>query len=316
MPRGQRFRRAALLVALALCTTPEARAADEVPLTPTLEDVARFERQRDKRPNRAEHRDALGLAYYRYARAALERKEFATYEDYLQRAMREWLASLKLDPENPSPHIFMGMVSAYQGRIEETLDSMYNARQLEPGAGIHYTNIAETLIYAGRPQREIETWLERAERMAAPPAVVELNFCLLRWREGDAASAARRFATAKRLDPSVVRVWNEAPVTRPIQTFGDLADYCCGTPACGPYLKEACATSQLEVVKRELPAEVARRELVIEMERRRELERIYRQRRDLEIRVQDPNAAASTAESGAAQATPPGESAEREKSAP
>jgi tetratricopeptide (TPR) repeat protein len=291
-----------LLVVLAIGAARDARAADEVPLTPTAEDVARFERQRDKRPNRAEHRDALGLAYYRYARAALERNEFATYEDYLQRAMKEWLESLKLDPENPSPHIFMGMVSAYQGRIEETLDSMYNARQLEPGAGIHYTNIAETLIYAGRPRREVETWLERAERMAAPPAVVELNFCLLRWRDGDAESAARRFTAAKRLDPSVVRVWNEAPVTRPIQTFGDLADYCCGSPACGPYLKDACAGSQLEVVKRELPEEVARRELVIEMERRRELERIYKQRRDLEVKVKQPEAAPAPAQPGAATA--------------
>ena len=278
-----------------LAATAADAKTEDVPMTPSAEDVATFERARDKRPRKAEARDDLGLAYYRYARAALERGEHAQYEDYLGRAMREWLESLKLEPENPSPHIFMGMVSAYQGRIEDTLDSMHNARELEPGAGVFYTNIAETLLYAGRPAREVETWLSRGERMGVDPAIVELNYCLLRWREGDLEAAARKFHRAKALNPRVVRVWNEAPVSRPIDTFEDLSRYCCGSPACGPYLKDACAVAKETVVVRELPAETARRELVIEMERRRELERIYRQRRDLEVRVKKPDEAAEGA---------------------
>jgi hypothetical protein len=42
------------------------------------------------------------------------------------------------------------------------------------------------------------------------------------------------------------------------------------------------------VTQRQVPAETARRELLIEMERRRALGRIYKERRDLDIRVQKP----------------------------
>jgi tetratricopeptide (TPR) repeat protein len=194
-----------------------AHAAPEPPVTtPTAAEIASLEHARDKRPADAERRGALALAYYRYARAAFDRHELPAYEDYLARAIEEWVEMLRIDPENPEPHVYMGIASAYQGRIEETLESLQNARVLEPRSPVAYTNIAETLIYMGRDAREVETWLSRGERMGANPAIVELNFCLLRWRDGDAASAARRFNTAAKLDPSVVEVWNEAPVSKPI----------------------------------------------------------------------------------------------------
>jgi hypothetical protein len=41
--------------------------------------------------------------------------------------------------------------------------------------------------------------------------------------------------------------------------------------------------------RRQVPEETVLRELRIEMQRRRELERIYRERRDLDIRVQKPD---------------------------
>ena len=277
-------------IALALGVSAAAKQV-EVPMAPTPAEVAQYERARDKRPNRADVRDDLGLAYYRFARGALDRGEFPVYEDYLARAMKEWLASLRLEPENSAPHTYMGIVSAYQGRIEDALDSFYNARSLEPGAGVYYTNIAETLIYAGRPAREVQTWISRGERMGVSPAIVELNYCLLRWRDGDVEAAGRNFYRALKFDPSVVHVWNEAPVSNPIQTFEDLTQYCCGSPACGPYLANACKTAERDVVIRAVPAETARRELVIEMEKRRELDRIYKQRRDLEVRVKDAEAA-------------------------
>jgi tetratricopeptide (TPR) repeat protein len=279
----------AIATALAVALAAAAHAAPkDVPATPTLQDIAALERAREKRPNRVYVRDELGLGYYRYARAAFDRGEFSVYEDYLARAMTEWVASLRLEPESAGPHIYMGIVSAYQGRIDDALDSFHNARALAPGDGVSYTNIAETMIYAGRPAREVETWLSRGERMGVNPAIIELNYCLLRWRDGDVESAGRKFYRALKFDPQVVRVWNEAPVSKPIQSFGDLTQYCCGSPACGPYLANACKTAKQDVAQREVPAETALRELRIEMERRRELERIYRERRDLDIRVQKP----------------------------
>jgi tetratricopeptide (TPR) repeat protein len=268
-------------VGVAAAAAPKPAADSAV----TTEDIARLERARDKRPERYEARDELALAHYRYARGALDRREFTVYEKHLALAMEEWLASLRIEPRNPGPHIFMGIVSAYQGRIDDALDSMQNARSLEPRSPVAYTNIAETLIYAGRDAREVEGWLERGQRLGASPALIELNYCLLRWRDGNAESAARNFYRAAKFDPEVVRVWNEAPVSSPIKTFEDLTNYCCGSPACGPYLAKACATASVDVVERELPEETVLRELRIEIERRREIERIYRERRELEIRV-------------------------------
>lgn len=278
------------LLALAAAAGAPAAPKESPASTPTAEELARLERQRDKRPSAAERRDELGIAYYRFARAAFDRGDFAQYEKYLGQAMDEWIESLRIDPENPTPHTFMGIVAAYQGQIDDALDSLQNARRLGPGAGTSYSNIAETLIYAGRDAREVEGWLTRAERVGVNPAVVELNYCLLRWRDGKAEEAARRFYRAVRLDPEVVRTWNEAPVSNPIATFDELTKYCCGSPACGPYLERACTTSAQSVARRELPEETALRELRIEMERRRALERIYEQRKDLQIEVQKPEA--------------------------
>jgi tetratricopeptide (TPR) repeat protein len=295
-------------LALALLLAVGAHAASDPPSisTPTAADLAALERARDKRPSSANRRDTLALAYYRFARAAFDRGELPVYEDYLGRATHEWVESVRLDPESPTPQIYMGIAAAYQGRIDDTLDSLQNARALEPRDPVAYTNIAETLIYAGRDAREVEAWLSRGERMGANPAIVELNYCLLRWRDGDVKAAAMRFRNAAKLDPSVVSVWNEAPVAQPIRSFSDLTTYCCGSPACGPYLARACSSSELEVAQRKLPEETALRELRIEMERRRELERIYRERRDLDIHVAAPEAEApADAAPSAKQETPP-----------
>jgi tetratricopeptide (TPR) repeat protein len=293
-------RRTLLLAVVLLAASAQAAPKEPEPIVvPTAEQIAELERARDKRPKSPERRNELALAHYRFARAALDRGEFPVYEDHLARAMKEWVESLRLEPESPEPHIYMGMVSAYQGRIDDTLDSMYNARSLAPGAAVMYSNIAETLIYAGRDAREVESWLSRAERLGSNPAIIDLNRCLLQWRDGNLDGAARSFRFARKLDPSVVEVWNEAPVSTPIKTFADLTAYCCGSPACGPYLERACQKSELEVAHREVPEETALRELRIEMERRRELDRIYKKRQDLEVRVKKPE------QEGAAGATTP-----------
>ena len=296
--------RRALLVA-ALSSSAAFAAPKPEPITiPTPAQIAELESARDKRPKSAERRDELALAYYRSARAALDRGEYPLYEKQLAQAMAEWIESLRLEPENPSPHIYMGMVSAYQGRIDDTLDSMYNARSLAPGGAVNYSNIAETLIYAGRDAREVETWLSRAERLGSNPAIIDLNRCLLQWRDGNLDGAARSFRFARKLDPAVVEVWNDAPVATPIKTFTDLTAYCCGSPACGPYLEGACQKSALEVAHREVPEETALRELRIEMERRRELERIYKKRQDLEVRVKKPQEEATAASAPPAPSSP------------
>ena len=271
-------RLAAVLVTLVLVLLG---AADE---------LARLEKERDRRPNDPERRQALGVAYYREARRALDERDFATYETYLGKAMSEEVEAVRLDPESPSPHIFMGMVAAYQGDIGRTFQSLANARRLAPRSPVSYSNLAEALVYKGAPRRDIERWLTRAEKLGVDPAISELNFCLVSWRDGDMEAAERHFKRVKRMNPQVLESWNEAPVPKPIETLADLMSYCCASPACGPYLAKGCEKSQLEVAKHEIPAEVARRELVIEMERRRKLNEIYAKRKDLQIEVESPEA--------------------------
>jgi len=251
-------------------------------------ELAKLEQERDKRPNDPERRQALGEAYYREARRALDERRFDEYETYLGKAMDEVLESARLDPESASPHVFMGIVAAYQGDIGRTFRSLANARRLAPRAPTSYTNLAETLIYKGAPRRDVERWLVRADKLGGDAAISELNLCLVSWRDGDLAAADRHFKRVKRMNPKVLESWNEAPVPKPLETLADLMSYCCASPACGTYLANACQQSQLEVAKREIPAEVARRELLIEMERRRKLDAIYEQRKDLEIEVEPP----------------------------
>jgi tetratricopeptide (TPR) repeat protein len=269
-------RRLALLV-LALFTLG---AADS--------ELAELERKRDRRPSDPEHRQALAEAYYRHARGALDARDFATYETYLGKAMDEAIESARLDPESASPHVFMGIVAAYQGDINRTFRSLANARRLSPRSWVSYTNLAETLIYKGSPRADVERWNTRGEKLGADPAVAELNLCLVSWRDGNLSAAERHFKRVRRLNPAVLESWNEAPVDQPIETLSDLMGYCCASPACGPYLAEACNASKLEVAKREIPEEVALRELRLEMERRRKLEAIYEKRKDLEIEIEAP----------------------------
>jgi tetratricopeptide (TPR) repeat protein len=273
-------RRRLLLAAAALCLLAAAVAPNP--------ELAKLESERDARPNDPERRVALGGAYYRHARFALDQQDFTAYQAYLGKAMDEVLEGARLDPASPGPHFVMGVVAAYQGDIERAFRSFANMRRLAPRSWVTYTNLAEVMVYKGSERRDVERWLDRAEKLGANAAVVDLNLCLLTWRDGDLAAAERHFRRVVRLDPSVLESWNEAPVPKPIRTLPDLMAYCCGSPACGPYLAEACATSQLEVAKRELPAEVKRQELVIEMERRRKLERIYEKHKELEVQVEAP----------------------------
>ena len=126
----------------------------------------------------------------------------------------------------------------------------------------------------------------RARTLRADPAVLLLNQCLIEWREGNLDDAEWYFQEAYELDPETVNTWDAAPVSDPIQGFGDFTAYCCSNPACGPYMTDACSVVDLDVSQRELPEETVRRELQIEIERQRELRRIYERRQDLRVEIE------------------------------
>jgi tetratricopeptide (TPR) repeat protein len=181
----------------------------------------------------------------------------------------------------------MGIIAAYQSDLDGVLVSMKNARRLDPQNPIAYTNLAETYIYLGKISNA-RRYLKKARKMRAPPVIVEMNEVLAAWRTGDYTEARDLFDSAYGLDPEVVKVWNEAPVAEPIESFEDFTGFCCGHIACGPYMENACKKMNQDVRHRDVSAETARQELVLEMERRRALQEIYGDRRDLEIEVEKP----------------------------
>ena len=277
---------AGLLAACVAGTGSEIRrAGQELEAGQVDEAVTRLESARERAPNSAEVRNALGVVYYRRARAALDEGRHEDYEQDLERALDEWIESLRIDPASATPHTWMGIVAAYQGDAARSLRSFRNALRLAPRSWTSYTNMAQLLIYRGN-LTQARRWLKKAEPLGPNPVVVDLNLALAAWRYGDLVEAQDLFDSAYSLDPDEVNTWDEAPVSDPIETFDDFARYCCSNPGCGPYMEVPCRQLQLEVRRREVRDETLRRELLIEMARRRRLNEIYRNRRDLKIEVE------------------------------
>ena len=251
----------------------------------TAEAIATLEELRAANPDDSEIALELGTAYFREARRALDEGDDETWLHYLGLAQDQVLSAAELDPQASGPHTWMGIIAAYQSDLERTLTSLQNARRLDPRQPVHYTNLAETYIYMGKISRA-RRMLKKARKLGAPPIFIEMNEVLAAWRTGDYTEARDVFETAYALNPSVVKIWNEAPVADPIESFEDFTRFCCSHLACGPYMAKACRKMDHDPRQRDVAAETARQELLLEMERRRRLQEIYEDRRDLEITVE------------------------------
>ena len=249
--------------------------------------TAELERERERSPRSVDVRVALGEAYYRIARDALDReRDEARYLTYLERALGEFLTAVELDPRDERPHFYLGVMEIYRGKPQRALRSFATARRLRPESVFAYTNIAETYVYLGRLE-SARRWNELGLRKNAPYGAVQLNDMLIAWREGDLDVARTIFADLRRSDPDTLRTINVAPLPETPQRFEDFAGYCCDSPACGPYLADACRELSLEVRERELSEDAVRRELVLEMEKQRRLRRVYEQRKELDVEIED-----------------------------
>jgi tetratricopeptide (TPR) repeat protein len=244
-----------------------------------------LERDRDQNPRSADVRLALGEVYYRIARDALDREhDESRYLDNLERSVGEFATAVELDPRDDRPHFFLAVMDTYRGDLPDALRGFALVRRLRP-VGVAYTNIAETFVYLGKLERARE-WNQLGLRKGAPYGAALFNDMLIAWRDGDLAQARSTFAELQSADPDMLRTINAAPLPEMPRRFEDFAGYCCGSPACGPYLKDACRELSLEVKQRELSEEAMRRELVIEIEKQRRLRRVYEQRKDLDIEIE------------------------------
>jgi tetratricopeptide (TPR) repeat protein len=279
-------------VALLLACAPAGRERIEVraDLTPMGLERTRvdLEGRRAAQPGSFALRIALGQVYYRLARDALDRtQDEVAYLRWFEKATQEFVIALELDPTRADPHIYLGAMDAYRGDLDAALSSMRNAKRLEP-AGTAYTNIAEVLIYQDRVDQARE-WNDLAVRRGAPYGAVALNDMLLAWKAGNLRAAHRDFERLRIHAPESLREINMARLPREPRRFEEFAAYCCGSPACGPYMKDACADLSLEIETRRLSEDALRRELVIEIERQRRLRKLYEQRKELELEIEVPS---------------------------
>jgi Flp pilus assembly protein TadD len=246
-----------------------------------------LERQRELAPDSVDVRVALGETYYRIARDALDReKDEARYLAHLEKSVAEFVRALELDPRDERPHFYLAVIDTYRGDLRQALRGFNNARKLEP-VGIAYTNIAEIYVYRGELDKA-QSWNDLGVRKGARYGAALFNDMLIAWKQGDLAEARRRFADLQATDPAMLRVINMARLPEAPRRFEDFAGYCCGSPGCGPYLADACRALALEVRERELSKEAVLKELRIEMEKQRRLRKVYEQRKELEIEVEEP----------------------------
>ncbi len=280
---------AALGLLLLTCTVPPSQrdAARDANAGHLEQAAAKLEQRRAARPDDPEDALELGIVYFKISRKALDEGDQEVYLENLAKAQEHVLAAIELKPDSSNPHTWMGIIAAYQGDLDRVEVNLRNAQRLAPRSPVSYTNLAEVYIYKGRISKARRN-LKKARKLRAPPVIIEMNETLAAWRTGDYVEARDLFDTAYSLNPEVVQVWNEAPVSKPIHSFKDFTRFCCSHIACGPYMENACQDLNQQVRHRSVNAETKRQELVLEMERRRRLDAIYEMHRELGIEVEKP----------------------------
>jgi tetratricopeptide (TPR) repeat protein len=244
-----------------------------------------LERDRRDHPRSLEVRLALGEVYYRSARDALDWEgDEGRYLAFLERSLQEFVAAAEIEPESPDAHLYFAVMDVYRGDLASALRGLENVRRLSPGP-VADTNLAEVYIYLGRLD-DAKRWNQGAYLSGSGTPQVLFNRMLIDWVEGDLAGARRSFEELRRRHPESIRNINLAPLPLAPRSFEQFARYCCESPACGPYLEQACDDLALPVTRRRISQETLLEELRLEMERRRRLAEVYRQRKELQIEVE------------------------------
>jgi Flp pilus assembly protein TadD len=252
-----------------------------------------LEKQRARNPGSPEVRIALGTVYYRIARDALDRRhDEPRYLAYLEQSVDEFVTAAEMVPREPDPHVYLGAMDVYRGDLDSALRGFQNARRLSP-SGIAYTNLGEIYVYRGNLD-EARRWTLSGLRRGAGPGPVTFNQMLIHWRAGDLRAAERDFQTLWKDYPHMLATINMARLPREPDTFEEFASYCCGSPGCGPYMQDGCKRLGLRVQEREISEASALKELQIEMEKTRRLQKIYEQRKDLQLDIEGPEESAET----------------------
>lgn len=275
-----------LLPIVMVACTPSAGPRERQVLIEGLSDErARLEGERQRSPSSIDARIALGEAYYRTAREFLDlERDEEGYLNFLALSVDEFVEAVELDPADNRPHFYLAMMDVYQGDIDKALRGFENALSLEP-SGVAYTNLAEIFVYMNQLAKA-QTWNEKGSRNRAPASAVLFNNMLIAWRQNDLSESERIFEQLRDRYPEAISTINVARLPHPPGRFKTFASYCCRSPACGPYMRDPCQSLGLTVEDRELSAAAALKQLRIEMEKTRRLREVYRQHKELEVKIE------------------------------
>jgi tetratricopeptide (TPR) repeat protein len=257
----------------------------------------KLEQRRDGDPDDMDTRLQLADVYYQLARKALDDGNQTAYVEYLRKAQVEILEAVRIDPTSPSPHTWLGIITAYQGDMDASSANFKNALKLnqaqrrELQAGTYYSNLAHISVYQGK-LAQARAYLEKGEKYYAPQDELDRIMVLAAWKANDMVEARDIFNGAVELSPAFAASWDGAPLPRPMKSFDDFASTCCTNPTCGPHMEGACKRAGQAVTKRTLDIDTMAQERKLEVERQQKLREIYQRRKDLEITVeQDPKPA-------------------------
>jgi len=288
------------LVSCSTRTSPGEVAADEK--AGRLESAAgKLEKDVQSDPKDFGSRMELGQIYYEEARKAIDDGDQAAYVEYLRKAQNEFLAAAKLEPTDPSPHTWLGIITAYEGDLRGSETSFRNALRLAqsdrryPGAGgTLYSNLAHICVYKG-DLPAARRYLSKAGKTGAPQDEIDRISVLLAWKENDMVEARDVFNGAVTMSKPFSETWDGAPLPKKMETFDDFAEICCKNPTCGPHMENACKREKQKVARRELDLSTVKEQQEIERERREELRKIYKTKKGgVEIGIDDePNAPAT-----------------------
>jgi Flp pilus assembly protein TadD len=257
------------------------------------EALAEYERLVKLAPERADLYVGLGRAHFALADRALRDKEEERYTAELEKSQGHILRALELDPGSAEAHTILGIISAYRQDLKAAAQSFRIARRLDPLQPIHYLNLAEISIYQGR-LTQARRYLAQGRKLGAPPVLVERNEVLAAWRDGDYVEAEDIFDDILELNPGVARlIVQEWGGEGDVRSFEDMAEACCGSTACGPFMKRPCREMKQQIAERELQEETLRREVQLEIERAERMRGVLRDRRDLQIEVDEETAEAA-----------------------
>jgi len=296
-PRQAGHSAAVLIAALLACSGSGGPPLEREPATPVdavqpdartpvrapTASIERMERMLAINPRYPNLRLDLAQAYLRTAQQSLQLGDQPRYLRSLASAQQHLLDQVEAEPRDSAAHNLLAILSAYAGDLDDSRLSFRIAERLNRSDPAPNLNLAEVSVYQDRIP-EARRWLRQARERGAKPGECSVVESLIAWKQRDLVEARARFQRALELDSGEVRSWNGA---QSLESFEDLAAYCCQLLFCGPYMAEACGDMRQAVANQERAEETLLEELRLQMERARRLREVYERRRELEIRVDD-----------------------------